>query len=232
MRFFHNTTKLFAKKNGSPSKEINIKINQIIDENTKHKYWENQHQEQEISNELNHSSEKFWQDFGKEYMENSSYSKKLSHVNEAGEAKMVDVSDKKETKRTARASAKVYVNKETFELIKENKMKKGDVLGTAKIAGIMGAKRTWDLIPMCHPLPLENIVINTTLIEDFDGDDHIQIIAETVTTGRTGVEMEALTAVSLAALTIYDMCKAVSHNIIISEVQLESKTGGKKDFQR
>ena len=148
----------------------------------------------------------------------------FTHFNESGRARMVDVSAKAETERTAQACASVYMNKETYELVKEGKMKKGDVLAVAQVAGIMGAKRTSDIIPMCHPIMITGVDI------DFELDDKENAIYITSTakcTGQTGVEMEALTAVSVAALTIYDMCKAVQRDIRIEEIHLLEKSGGK-----
>lgn len=159
----------------------------------------------------------------------------LSHVNVAGEAQMVDVSGKTTSIRQAVARAEVSLGSTAFGLVRENKMKKGDVLGVARVAGIMAAKRTWELIPLCHPLPIDNVDILLELQEKLENGEEchrVIITAQTATTGRTGVEMEALTAVTVAALTVYDMCKAVTHNIIISEVCLVAKTGGKRNFSR
>jgi len=148
----------------------------------------------------------------------------FSHFNDSGRAKMVDVSEKAETQRTAIAAGRVLVNRDTFELIKTGGMKKGDVLGTAQIGGIMGAKRTSDLIPMCHPIFISGIDIDLELDERGCA---VNITATAKCTGVTGVEMEALTAVSVAALTVYDMCKAVQKDIVISDIRLLKKTGGK-----
>lgn len=150
--------------------------------------------------------------------------KNLTHLNEKGRAKMVDVSEKDKTKRTAVASAKVLLNEETYKLLVNQGIKKGDVLAVSQVAGIMGAKKTPDLIPMCHPISLTGVDI------DFVLDDEkceIEIIGTTKVVGETGVEMEALTAVSTAALTIYDMCKAVQRDIIITDIKLLEKAGGK-----
>lgn len=154
----------------------------------------------------------------------------FSHFNEAGRAKMVDVSEKLDSVRTAVASGKVLVSAETFELIRTGGMKKGDVLAVAQTAGIMGAKRTPDIIPMCHPIMLSGVDIDLKL----DENEHAVVItATTKCTGATGVEMEALTAVSVAALTVYDMCKAVQRDIEISDIKLLRKSGGKSgDFVR
>ncbi len=148
----------------------------------------------------------------------------FTHFNEKGFARMVDVSEKNITDRTAIAKGKVFVNEETYNLIKTGGMKKGDVLTTAQIAGIMAAKKTSDIVPMCHNIPLTGVDI------DFELDDVNHIITISATAkcnGKTGVEMESLTAVSVAALTIYDMCKAVQRDIKISDIQLEYKAGGK-----
>ncbi len=143
----------------------------------------------------------------------------FSHIDESGRVKMVDVSGKPVVKRTAVATGTVHLKTETTEMITDGLIKKGDPLAAARMAGIMAAKKTGDLIPLCHPLPLDNVSI------DFEmGDDRIDIRAETVATAKTGVEMEALTAVSIAALTIYDMCKAVDREMTIGEIRLESKT--------
>lgn len=154
----------------------------------------------------------------------------FTHFNEDGRARMVDVGHKDETLRTAAAAGRVLVNSETFHKIKDGVMKKGDVLGTAQIAGIMAAKKTHEIIPMCHPLMLTGIDVGFNMNED---DLAVEIQAEVRCKGVTGVEMEALTAVSAAALTIYDMCKAVQKDMIIDEICLLSKTGGKSgDYRR
>ena len=153
----------------------------------------------------------------------------FSHFNGSGRARMVDVSEKSETVRTAVAAGRVLVNKNTFELIKSGGMAKGDVLGTAQIGGIMGAKRTPDIIPMCHPLPITGVDIDFQMNEK---DLAVDITATAKCTGVTGVEMEALTAVSVAALTVYDMCKAVQKDMVIGPVRLLAKSGGKSgDFK-
>ena len=148
----------------------------------------------------------------------------FSHFNNSGRARMVDVSEKAETVRTAVAAGRVLVNAATFELIKTGGLKKGDVLGTAQIAGIMGAKRTPDIIPMCHPIMLSGVDIAFELNEK---ELAVEITATVRCTGVTGVEMEALTAVSVAALTVYDMCKAVQKDMEITDIRLLKKTGGK-----
>jgi cyclic pyranopterin monophosphate synthase len=142
---------------------------------------------------------------------------------------MVNVSEKKITHRTAEAEATVDVGDEILALISNNELitKKGPVFQTAIIAGVMGAKKTAELIPFCHPLQLEDCQVRISVL-----DKAIVIHSIAVVTGKTGVEMEALTAASIAALTVYDMCKAISHNISIREVRLMSKSGGKKDFKR
>ena len=153
----------------------------------------------------------------------------FTHFNEAGRARMVDVSEKAATVRTAVAVGRVRMNAETFALVKSGGMKKGDVLGTAQIAGIMAAKRTSDLIPMCHTLLLTGVDLDFRLNE---ADCAVDITASVRCTGVTGVEMEALTAVSVAALTVYDMCKAVQKDMEITGIRLISKTGGKSgDYQ-
>ena len=148
----------------------------------------------------------------------------LTHFNEYGKAMMVSVEGKKDTTRVATASGKIYIKAETLDLIEQNGMKKGDVLSVAQIAGIMGAKKTSDLIPMCHNIFLSGADIEYTINSE---ESFIYILATVKTVGKTGVEMEALTAVSTAALTIYDMCKAIDKDMVISDVQLEEKIGGK-----
>lgn len=152
----------------------------------------------------------------------------LSHIDENGKVKMVDVSDKNETNRTAVACGKVKMKKSTLQLIIDGNVEKGDVLAAARIAGIMGSKRTSELIPMCHPLMINSCSVSFN-IDDKESAILIEAVAKT--TGKTGVEMEALTAVSIAALTIYDMCKAVDKAMIIEDIHLLKKTGGKSgDF--
>jgi cyclic pyranopterin phosphate synthase len=154
---------------------------------------------------------------------------KLTHIDIAGNPAMVDVSGKEITRRTARAQAVVYPGKKILKEIKDGELvtKKGPVFQTAIIAGVMGAKQTSTLIPFCHPVGLDDCQIHIRV----DGEK-IVIESEAVVSARTGVEMEALMAVSVAALTVYDMCKALSHEITIGEVKLLQKTGGKKDFTR
>ncbi len=147
----------------------------------------------------------------------------FTHFNEQGRAKMVNVGEKPVSQRVAVATGKVLVNEHTFALIQNGGMKKGDVLTVAQIAGVMGAKRTADLIPMCHPILIDGINLSLTL----DETQCVVLIEAAVSCdGRTGVEMEALTAVSAAALTVYDMCKAVQKDITITDVCLRSKSGG------
>ncbi|MFC4597428.1 cyclic pyranopterin monophosphate synthase MoaC [Cohnella hongkongensis] len=153
----------------------------------------------------------------------------LTHFNEQGRARMVDVTDKAVTARVAVAEGQVKMAPETLRRIRERSVAKGDVLAVAQIAGIQAAKRTADWIPMCHPLPLTGVDIRFA----DDGADTLTITAEVKTTGRTGVEMEALTAVSAAALTVYDMCKALQKDMVIGSVSLLSKSGGKSgDYVR
>jgi len=147
----------------------------------------------------------------------------FTHFNEQGRAKMVDVGEKPISQRVAVAGARVLVNENTFNLIKSGGMKKGDVLTVAQIAGVMGAKRTPDIIPMCHPILMDGINLELSLDEERLS---VEIKAEVRCDGRTGVEMEALSAVSIAALTVYDMCKAVQKDMVISDIRLISKTGG------
>ena len=147
----------------------------------------------------------------------------FTHFNEEGRAKMVDVGEKPVSRRTAVAAGRVLVNEATFALIRSGGMKKGDVLTVAQIAGIMGAKRTPDLIPMCHPIVRDGIDLALTLDE---ARCSVEITATVTCGGRTGVEMEALTAVSAAALTVYDMCKAVQKDMTITDIRLVRKTGG------
>ena len=148
----------------------------------------------------------------------------LTHFNAKGRARMVDVSEKDITLRTATAMGRVVLNSETFALVAEGKMKKGDVLAVAQVAGIMAAKRTWEIIPMCHPIALTGVDISFQMLAE---ENAIEIRATTKCRGETGVEMEALTAASAAALTIYDMCKAVQRDIVIEQVCLLQKSGGK-----
>jgi len=146
----------------------------------------------------------------------------LSHFDESGASRMVDVGAKAETHRVARASAVVRMKPDTLALIRDKKLSKGDVLEVARLAGIMAAKKTSDLIPLCHPLPLTSVKLDFT----FPAADSLRIEAAVTVFARTGVEMEALTAVSVAALTVYDMCKATDRAITIEAVRLDEKDGG------
>ncbi len=148
----------------------------------------------------------------------------LTHFDERGQARMVDVGAKPETHRIAIARGRVYLRPETLQLIREGRAAKGDVLGVARVAGIMAAKRTGELIPLCHPLPLTRVEID---LEPNELDSCIDIEARVETIGRTGVEMEALTAVAVAALTVYDMVKAVDRGMTISDIGLVYKAGGR-----
>jgi cyclic pyranopterin phosphate synthase len=152
----------------------------------------------------------------------------LTHVDAEGKARMVDVAGKSETVRRAVARGFVRLAPATVELLRDGAVPKGDALGLARVAGIMAAKRTSDLIPLCHPLSITRVSVDLTI-----RDDGVDIVAEVGVTGRTGVEMEALTAVSVAALTLYDMVKAVDRAAVITEIRLEEKSGGKSgDYLR
>lgn len=152
----------------------------------------------------------------------------LSHIDDEGRVAMVDTSAKPQTARRAVASARVLMSPETVAAVRERRTPKGDPLETARLAGIMAAKHTAQLIPLCHPLPLTHVDVRAKLT-----DEGVQLEAEVATQAQTGVEMEALTAVSVAALTVYDMCKAVDKAITITDVRLERKTGGKSgDYER
>ncbi|MER7988553.1 cyclic pyranopterin monophosphate synthase MoaC [Streptomyces noursei] len=158
----------------------------------------------------------------------SSGQQHLTHLDAAGAARMVDVSDKDVTARTARARGRVLVAPRVVELLRGEGVPKGDALATARIAGILGAKRTPDLIPLCHPLAVSGVTVDLAVT-----DDAVEITATVKTTDRTGVEMEALTAVSVAALTVVDMVKAVDKAAVISDIRVEEKTGGKSgDWRR
>ncbi len=148
----------------------------------------------------------------------------LTHLDSRGQARMVDVTDKADTFREASAEARVYMQPETLKLIQEGGHKKGDVLATARIAGIMAAKKTWELIPMCHPLLLTGVSVELILEQT---PPAVHIVATCKLKGQTGVEMEALTAATTAALTLYDMCKAVDRGMTITDVRLLEKKGGK-----
>ncbi len=147
----------------------------------------------------------------------------LTHLNSSGEARMVNVGEKDVTHREAVASGRVIMKPETLEQIKAAKLKKGDVLAAARVAGIMAAKKTPDLIPLCHPIPIDEIAVDF----DLSTEDSIGITTTARSSGKTGVEMEAMVAASVAALTIYDMAKSIDRGMTISEIRLESKKGGK-----
>jgi cyclic pyranopterin phosphate synthase len=149
---------------------------------------------------------------------------RLTHVDESGAARMVDVSEKQPTHRVAVASGRVLVSGTVIELLRSGGVPKGDALGVARVAGIMAAKRTPDLVPLCHPLAISGVTVDLEVL-----DDAVAITATVRTTDRTGVEMEALTAVSVAALTVIDMVKAVDKAAVITDVKVVSKTGGKSD---
>lgn len=154
--------------------------------------------------------------------------KKLTHTNRNGKLRMVSVTEKKKSHRTARAYGEVFLSIKAFELLRENKIQKGDVLTAAKIAGIQAAKKTSELIPLCHNIFISNIELDLVLNPK---STSVRINSYAETTAETGIEMEALTAVGIAALTVYDMCKAVDKNMTISNISLLSKTGGKSgDF--
>ena len=154
----------------------------------------------------------------------------FTHFDDHGRARMVDVGEKPDTLRTAAAAGRILINRDTFQLIRSGGVKKGDVLTVAQLAGIMGAKHTADLIPMCHPVFTEGVQVSLALDEDRCS---VEIRATARCHGKTGVEMEALTAVSVAALTVYDMCKAIQRAMVISDIRLLSKTGGiHGDFTR
>jgi cyclic pyranopterin phosphate synthase len=156
----------------------------------------------------------------------------LSHIDEHGNARMVDVSDKDVTRREATARGRVLMKPDTLALIVQGEIPKGDVLATARIAGIMAAKRTHELIPLCHPLPISGVEVQLRPVELGYARAAIEIEATVRVTSRTGVEMEALTAVSVAALTVYDMCKAVERSMSIEDVRLVAKSGGRSGDYR
>ncbi|MEJ8765538.1 cyclic pyranopterin monophosphate synthase MoaC [Oceanobacillus sp. HCA-5259] len=159
--------------------------------------------------------------------------KEFTHFDEQGRARMVDITEKQATNRTATARSSVKMSQEIYNNIVEQKNKKGDVLGVAEVAGIMGTKQTSNLIPMCHPIPISGVSIQFEWNRSESGDYELIILAEVKTIGNTGVEMEALTAVTTAALTIYDMCKAIDKGIVIGETYLLQKSGGKSgDYKR
>ena len=147
----------------------------------------------------------------------------LSHVDQQGRARMVDVADKPVTRRTAVAEGLVRMSQEAFDLVRDNAVAKGDVLRIAEVAGVMGAKQTGNLIPLCHPLPLDVVQVACSADPALPG---VRVVATAVATGRTGVEMEALSAVSIACLTVYDMVKAVDRGMVVEGIRLLEKTGG------
>jgi cyclic pyranopterin phosphate synthase len=147
----------------------------------------------------------------------------LSHVDETGRARMVDVADKPVSRRTAIAEGKVRMSPEAFALVRDNAVAKGDVLRVAEVAGVMGGKRTGEMVPLCHPLPLDVVQVECTADPGLPG---VHVVATAVATGRTGVEMEALTAVAVACLTVYDMVKAVDRGMVVEGLRLLEKTGG------
>ena len=150
----------------------------------------------------------------------------LTHLNEQGEANMVDVGAKDVTVRTAKATGRIRMQRETLQALLNASLKKGDGLAAARLAGIMGAKRTWELIPLCHNIPIDKVDVTFETL----ADDVLEIIATAKCSYKTGIEMEALTAVSVAALTVYDMCKAIDRSMVIEEIRLLEKTGGKSDY--
>lgn len=152
----------------------------------------------------------------------------LTHLNASGEARMVDIGQKSETRREAVARGRVTMKPSTLEMVRTAALKKGDVLSVARVAAIMAAKKTPELIPLCHPILVDDISVDLELV----GDDGIEITVRVTSTGKTGAEMEALTAVSVAALTIYDMAKAVDRGMTIGEIRLQSKKGGKSGSYR
>ncbi len=152
-------------------------------------------------------------------MSNNNYNKKLTHIDSSGKANMVEISNKKNVARTAKARGKIYLSKDTLKLINENNIKKGDVLSVSRIAGIIGAKQTSNLIPLCHNINIEKVSLDFIIEED-----GIVIESYCKCNYKTGIEMESLTAVSIASLTIWDMCKAVDKNMIISDIKLIEKT--------
>lgn len=155
---------------------------------------------------------------------------KLSHLDQSGRARMVDVAGKPESVRTARATGMIWMSREAFALVEGNSGAKGDVVSTAELAGTMGAKRTAELIPLCHPVGLDHVQVTATLDPTALG---VRVDAEVKAVGRTGVEMEALTAVTVAVLTVYDMVKAAGHTMEIGEIRLAEKKGGTKgDWKR
>lgn len=150
----------------------------------------------------------------------------FTHLDKKGQAVMVDVGGKSVTRRTARAKATLKMKESTLEALLKSELKKGDGLATARVAGIMGGKKTSELIPLCHNIPIDSITVEF----ENNGKDELYIIAEAKCTYKTGIEMEVLTAASVSALTVYDMCKAIDREMVINEIRLTEKTGGKSDF--
>ncbi|MBQ3431831.1 MAG: cyclic pyranopterin monophosphate synthase MoaC [Clostridia bacterium] len=150
----------------------------------------------------------------------------LTHLNEKGEATMVDVGEKSESRRTAKAYARLRMKAQTLQKLMAADLKKGDGLGTARVAGIMGAKQTASLIPLCHNIPIEKVAVEFAA----ESDTTLAIIVSAKCSYKTGIEMEALTGASIAALTVYDMCKAIDRGMVIEEIKLLEKTGGKSDY--
>lgn len=216
-----------------------------IDENSAFKYWEKEQADKDDVTE-NYWEIKLSEDssvvkgdkksttFISDHVFNSNdnYSnkqncdKQLTHVDSSGKAKMVDVGGKNESFRVAMATGTIILGKEAFDLLRDNKIKKGDVLSVANIAGIMAGKRTHDLIPLCHNIPLSKVSVDFVLEETTYS---VIITSEVKTYGKTGVEIEAITAVSIAAVTIYDMCKAVTKSMVINDIKLLHKSGGASD---
>ncbi|XP_070181700.1 cyclic pyranopterin monophosphate synthase-like [Littorina saxatilis] len=213
----HHTA--FRKFSTSPSSLHNDHSEQM--------YWETLYrdriQEKDSENEVIRDDVSERKGKGDDTSDSEEQSLKLTHTDDSGRAEMVDVGEKSVTTREARAQAKIWLGAAAFTLVQQNKMKKGDVLTVAQLAGIMAAKKTSDLIPLCHNILLTKVDVKCSLNEE---DLSVVIEAMVRTRGVTGVEMEALTAVSVAALTVYDMCKAVTREMVISDVKLVMKTGG------
>ena len=152
----------------------------------------------------------------------------ITHLNKNNQPRIVDINNKKNTKRSAKAEGKVIFSKKVFDKITKMQNKKGEIINVSILAGIIGAKKTSELIPLCHNISLENVDIN---IKPIKKDSSLKVIADVKTFGKTGVEMEALTAVSISCLTIYDMCKSIDKSIVIKEIKLIAKKGGKSDFK-
>lgn len=177
-----------------------------------------------FTNTNSHANMKYVRMYSTDSKSDACSSPKLTHIDSDGAASMVEVKGKPETARVAVAKGVVYLGEQAFQLVKENKIKKGDVLTTAQLAGIMASKSTSTLIPLCHNIPITRADVQLKLNHEKNA---VEIIGTVSTVGRTGVEMEALTAVSVAALTVYDMCKAISYDIVIGDIQLICKSGGR-----